>query len=165
MGRREQKEKIIRGQRVKIIAINFARGVIVEDKGLFKVETAKSVQEFIKSLKENAGQFNFGIRYVFDMSEEYKKHGIDVDENFELYQIVLCNFQRSYKTMGRNIETAAVLLQPKQMVVYNNKGVTTVYYLPFTKEFITYALPDDEKLQEGLPNSCQRIIELIRASI
>jgi len=24
--------------------------------------------------------------------------------------------------------------------------------LPFTKEFITYALPDDEKLQEGVPN-------------
>jgi len=137
----------------------------MENKGLFKIETTKSVQEFIESLKENAEQFNFGVRYIFDMKKEYKEHNVDVDENFELYQIVLCNFQRSYKTMRRNIETSAILLQPKQVVVYNNKGVTTVYYLPFTKEFITSALPDDEKLQEGLPSSCQKIIKLIKASI
>jgi len=137
----------------------------MENKGLFKIETTKSVQEFIESLKENAEQFNFGVRYIFDMKKEYKEHNVDVDENFELYQIVLCNFQRSYKTMRRNIETSAILLQPKQVVVYNNKGVTTVYYLPFTKEFITSALPDDEKLQEGLSSSCQKIIKLIKASI
>ena len=137
----------------------------MENKGLFKIETAKSVQEFIESLKENAEQFNFGVRYIFDMKKEYKEHNVDVDENFELYQIVLCNFQRSYKTMRRNIETSAVLLQPKQVIVYNNKGATTVYYLPFTKEFITSALPDDEKLQEGLPGSCQKIIKLIKTSI
>jgi len=77
----------------------------------------------------------------------------------------LCNFERSYNTMKRNIETAAVLLQPKQVVVCNNKGVTTAYYLPFTKEFVTYALPDDEKLQEGLPSSSQKIIKIIEASL
>ena len=135
----------------------------MDNKGLFKIKTSKSVQEFILSFKKNASQFNFGIRYIFDMKKEYKEHNVDVDENFELYQIILCNFERSYKKMKRNIETAAVLLQPKQVVICNNKG-TTVYYLPFTKEFITYALPDDEKFQEGLPGSCQKIIRLIEAS-
>ncbi|MCD6079900.1 MAG: hypothetical protein J7J54_00435 [Candidatus Omnitrophica bacterium] len=137
----------------------------MENKGLFKIESKKSIPEFIESFKENAPKFNFGVRYVFDMKKEYKEHNVDVDENFELYQIILCNFERSYKTMKRNIETAPVLLQPKQVVVYNNKGVTTIYYLPFTKEFIAQALPDDEKLQESLPNSCQKIIRLIEASI
>ena len=137
----------------------------MDNKGLFKIETSKSVHEFIESLKKNAGQFNFGVRYIFDMKKEYKEHNVDVDENFELYQVILCNFERSYKTMKRNIETAAVLLQPKQVVVCNNKGITTAYYLPFTKEFITYALPDDEKLQEGLPSSCQKIIKIIEASL
>jgi len=137
----------------------------MKNKGLFKIETTKSVQEFIESLKKNVAQFNFSVRYIFDMKKEYKEHNVDVDENFELYQIILCNFQRSCKTIERNIETAAVLLQPKQVVVYNNKGVTTICYLPFTKEFITYALPDDEKLQEGLPSSCQRIIKTIEASL
>ena len=137
----------------------------MDNKGLFKIKTSKSVQEFILSFKKNAPQFNFGVRYIFDMKKEYKEHNVDVDENFELYQIILCNFERSYKTIKRNIETAAVLLQPKQVVVCNSKGITTVYYLPFTKEFITYALPDDEKLQEGLPSSCQRIIKTIEASL
>ena len=137
----------------------------MENKGLFKVETSKSAQEFIASFKKNAPRFNFGVRYVFDMREEYKKHNVDADEDFEMYQIVLCNFEKSYKTMRRNIETAAVLLQPKQIVVYNNKGMTTINYLPFTKEFITQALPADEKLRENLPNSCQKIIKLIEASI
>jgi len=137
----------------------------MEKGNLFSATTKNSIQEFIESLRKNAGQFNFGIRYELNMKEEYKKQNVDVDDDFELYQIVLCNFQRSYKTMRRNIETAAVLLQPKQVVVYNNKGVTTINYLPFTKEFVSQALPVDEKLKEGLPNSCQRIIELIRASV
>jgi len=132
---------------------------------LFKVKTSKSIQEFIESFKKNAPQFNFGVRYVFDMKKEYKEHNVNVDEDFEFYQIVLCNFDKSYKTMMRNIETAAVLLQPKQLVVCNNKGETTVYYLPFSKEFITQALPDDEKLQESLPASCQKMVKLIEASI
>ena len=137
----------------------------MDNKGLFKIKTSKSVQEFILSFKKNAPQFNFGVRYIFNMKKEYKEHNVDVDKNFALYQIILCNFERSYNTMKRNIETAAVLLQPKQVVVCNNKGMTTVYYLPFTKEFITYALPDDEKLQEGLPSSCQKIIKIIEASL
>lgn len=132
---------------------------------LFSITTKKSIQEFIKSLKGNAEQFSFGIRYLFNMKEEYKKQNVNVDHDFQLYQIVLCNFQRSYKAMRRNMETAAVLLQPKQVIVYNNRGMTTINYLPFTKEFIAQSLPKDENLREGLPGSCQRIIELIRASI
>ncbi|MDP8218297.1 MAG: hypothetical protein P9M03_06185 [Candidatus Theseobacter exili] len=137
----------------------------MKDKGLFEIETTKSVQEFLESFKKNAEQFDFGVRHIFDMKREYEEHNVAVDENFELYQIILCNFQRSYKTVRRNIETAAVLLQPKQVVVCNYKGITTIYYLPFTKEFITYALPDDEEFQGSLPGSCQKIIKIIEASL
>ena len=136
----------------------------MKQKNLFSITSKKSIQEFIQSLEKNAGQFKFDIRYIFDMKEEYKKHNVDVDDDFELYQIVLCNFEKAYKTVRRNIETAAVLLQPKQIVVYNNKGKTVINYLPFTKEFIAQSLPADEKLQENLPNSCQRLIELIEMS-
>lgn len=62
------------------------------------------------------------------------------------------------------MERAAVLLQPKQIVVYTEKGVTTINYLPFTKEFIKQALPQDDGFQQSLPESCQRIIKLIEAS-
>lgn len=133
-------------------------------RNLFSIVSRKSAQEFIESFKENAQKANFGVRYVFDMGKEYREHNVDVDDGFELYQIILCNFDKSYKTMKRNMETAAVLLQPKQIVVYNNKGVTTVNYLPFTEEFIKGALPEDEKLQASLPASCRKIIELIEKS-
>jgi len=135
------------------------------ERNFFKAESEKSIREFIESLRENAPKFNFIVRHVLNMNEEYKKNGVDVDEGFKLFQIILCNPEKSYKTVKRNFETAAVLLPPKQFVVYDNKGVTVVNYLYFTKEFIAQALPNDEKLQNNLPNSCQRIIRLIEASI
>ena len=46
----------------------------MENKGLFKIESKKSIPEFIESFKENAPKFNFGVRYVFNMKEEYERH-------------------------------------------------------------------------------------------
>jgi len=137
----------------------------MKKRNLFSATTKKSIQEFIESLRKNAGRFNFGIRYLFDMKEEYKRHNVDVDDDFQLYQIVLCNFQRSYKTIRGNIETAAVLLQPKQVIVYNNREMTTINYLPLTKEFINQALPEDKEFAIGLYESCQKIVKLIKASL
>jgi len=132
---------------------------------LFSATTAKSIPGFIKSLKENAPEFNFGIRHIFDMREDYKNRGIEVDEGFQAYQVVACNFAGSYKSMQKNINRAAVLLEPKQIIVYTNKGKTSIDYLPFTREFIKQALPEDEKFAQGLEEACQKIIRLIRASL
>jgi hypothetical protein len=57
------------------------------------------------------------------------------------------------------------LLQPKQIIVYGDKGGTVINYLPFTREFVAQALPEDEKIQESLPNSCQKVIELIQKTV
>jgi len=76
----------------------------------------------------------------------------------------VCNYERSYKSMSSNMKRAAVLLQPKQIIAYTEKGVTTINYLPFTKEFIKQALPQDDTFQQSLPESCQRIIRLIETS-
>lgn len=136
----------------------------VENRNFFATTSEKSIQDFIESVKENAPIFNFGVRRVFDMREEYRKQNVNVDDDFELYQIIVCSFERSYKSMSSNMERAAVLLQPKQIVAYIEKGVTTINYLPFTKEFIKQALPQDDRFQESLPESCQRIIRLIETS-
>ena len=136
----------------------------MENTYLYRTNSSKSVQDFIESVKENAPRFNFGVRRVFDMREEYRKQNVNVDDDFELYQIIVCSFERSYKSMSSNMERAAVLLQPKQIVAYIEKGVTTINYLPFTKEFIKQALPQDDRFQESLPESCQRIIRLIETS-
>jgi hypothetical protein len=132
---------------------------------LFKTTTKKSIFRFIESLKENAPEFHFGIRYVLDMKAEYSSQGVETDEAFALYQVVLCNFARSYQSIMKNSNRAAVLLEPKQIIVYNDNGDTAVDYLPFTEEFIKQALPDDKDFAWGLRESCQRIIQLIRASL
>jgi len=136
----------------------------MEKNNLFSTTTKKSIQEFIESLKKNAGQFNFGIRQIFDMKKEYKNRGVDVNDNFQLYQIVVCSFRRSYRSIERNVERAAVLLQPRQIIAFVKEGKTTINYLPFAKEFVKQALPGDEEFHSGLSESCQRIIKLIEAS-
>ena len=136
----------------------------VENRNFFTTTSEKSIQDFIESVKENALRFNFGVRRVFDMREEYRKQNVNVDDDFQLYQIMVCNYGRSYRSMSSNMERAAILLQPKQIVAYTEKGVTTVNYLPFTKEFVKQAMPQDDGFQESLPESCQRIIRLIEAS-
>ncbi len=136
----------------------------MENRNFFTTTGNKSIRDFIESLRENAPRFNFGVRRVFDMREEYRKQNVNVDDDFELYQIIVCNYERSYKSMSSNMERAAVLLQPKQIVAYTEKGVTTVNYLPFTKEFIKQAMPQDHGFYESLPESCQKIIQLIEVS-
>jgi len=136
----------------------------VENRNFFATTSEKSIQDFIESVKENAPGYNFGVRHVFDMGEEYRKRNVNVDDDFHLYQIMVCNYAKSYKSMSSDMERAAVLLQPKQIIAYTEKGVTTVNYLPFTKEFVKQAMPQDDGFQESLPESCQRIIRLIEVS-
>jgi hypothetical protein len=136
----------------------------VENRNFFTTTSKKSIQDFIDSIKENAPKFNFGVRHVFDMREEYGNQSVNVDDDFLLYQIMICSYGKSYESVKKNIERAAVLLQPKQITAYSEEGVTTVNYLPFTKDFIKQALPQDDGFQQSLPESCHRIIKLIEAS-
>jgi len=135
-----------------------------KERNFFSATSKKSIQEFIESVKENALRFHFGVRQVFDMKEMHKNQGVDVDDDFQMYQVIVCNFGRSYKSIRKNVERAAVLLQPKQIIVFVKEGMTRINYLPFTKEFIAQALPGDDEFHGGLFESCQRIIELIEAS-
>jgi len=129
---------------------------------LFRAKSSKSVQDFIESLKENASKFDYYVRYVFNKRQEYEQRGISVDDHFNAYQVMLCSF--NYKGLQKNIERLAVLLLPKQVVVYNREGVTNILYLPFSEEFIREVLPEDEQFAVNQSKACQRIIKLIEAS-
>jgi hypothetical protein len=91
-----------------------------------------------------------------------KQRGISIDDHFNAYQVMFCSF--NYKGLQKNIERLAVLLLPKQVVVYNREGVTNILYLPFNEEFIREVLPGDEKFAVSQSKACQRIIKLIEAS-
>ena len=134
----------------------------MENTYLFRANSSKSVQGFIESLKENASKFDYYVRYVFNKRQEYEQRGISVDDHFNAYQVMLCSF--NYKGLKKNIERLAVLLLPKQIVVYSKEGVTTILYLPFGEGFIRHVLPEDEQFAVNQNKACQRIIKLIEAS-
>jgi len=134
-----------------------------KDPLLYEAETSKSIHEFIKSIKQNVSRFNYGVRHIHDLREEYQSKGIDLDGDFEIYQIVVCSF--NYKGLQKNIRRCAVLLAPKQITVFREMGKTIVNYLPFHKSFIQQALPGDEDFAENQSKACQRIVQLIEAAI
>lgn len=55
---------------------------IARERNLFSVTTTKSIQEFIRNSGISAPKFDFGVRQVFDMKEEYKEHSVSVDDDF-----------------------------------------------------------------------------------
>jgi len=134
-----------------------------KDALLYETGTSKSIREFVEGIKQNASQFNYCVRHVHDLREEYQNKGIDLDEDFEMVQIVVCSF--NYKGLQKNIRRCAVLLAPKQITVFKEKDKTVVNYLPFHKSFIQQTLPGDEDFAENQSKACQRIIQLIEAAI
>ncbi len=131
---------------------------------LFRAVSDKTVEEFVEDLKKKAPAFNFGVRHVLNMGEEYRKQGVDVSEGFQLFQVIICSFERSYQTIQEDPEKAAVVLAPKQMAVYRRNGKTVIDYLPLTRDFIAQALPTKKKFQERLASTCQKIIKLIESA-
>ena len=130
----------------------------------FTAKSDKSIEEFIETLKEKAPEFNFAVRHVFDMAEEYRQHGVNVEEGFRLFHVVVCNFNRSYETILKHPEWSAVLYPPKFFTVTEQEGKTYIYYLPFTQDFIAQALPGEEKFPGRLAGACQKIIQMIQAA-
>lgn len=135
------------------------------EKILFTTESDRPIEEIIENLKENAPDYGFKVRHVLNLGEEYRANGAEVEDGFQIYQVIVCSFTRSYQAVKKNPERAAVLLPPKQMVIYNKNGKTIVNYLPFTEEFISQALPEDEEFPIRLAKACKKITNLIEASV
>jgi len=140
------------------------KGKAMEKGILFRTESDKTIEGFIEALVKNGPEFNFNVRHVLNVGEDYKRHGVEVAEGFRLFQVILCNFERSYQTVHEDPVKAAILLPPKQMSVYSRDGKTVIDYLPFTQDFIAQALPEHKKFQEKLAETCRKIIRLIEKS-
>ena len=138
--------------------------VKVNKKNFFSATSKKSTKGFIESMKDNAPKFGFLVHEVVDMKKLYESYGINVADNFEMYSVTLCSPQKSYKSITRNPERNAIILEQKQIVIYDNNGITTINYLPLPKEFVKEVLPEDEQFSESLYESCQKRIKIIEVS-
>jgi len=131
---------------------------------LIKIQTEKTPKEVIEDIKEKASDFNFIIREVFDMAHEFKSHGVKVQDNFVYYSIMLCNPEKAYKSMLGNPLRGALLLPPKQVVIYKDEksGKTIIAYMAIEEIDVKKLLLEDIKFQKGLSESCNEIIKLIK---
>jgi uncharacterized protein (DUF302 family) len=139
------------------------RGERIKMGKLIKIETAKTPKEIIEEIKKKAKDFNFIIRNVFDMAHEFKHHDIEVVEDFEYYSIMLCNPEKAYNSIFKSPIRGAVLLPPKQVVIYKENSKTILGYAAVEKDDVTKLLPKDTKFQEGLSESCKNIIKLLES--
>lgn len=130
---------------------------------LFKAKSVKPLHVFLSAVHDKASEFGFRIRHIFDMGNVFRERGVKVDEAFRVYSIMLCSFEGAYKSMQKNPERAAVLLQPKQVLVHETAQGLELHYLPFPREFIKDVLPQDDAFADGLGQACERIRELITA--
>ena len=129
---------------------------------LHQIISNKNISDLISDIKEKAGDYNFIVRHVFDMAEDFRSHGVAVSDDFEYYSIMVCNPQKAYESISANPVRGAVLLPPKQIVIYKNTGGQTVMaYVAPGKDELVKLVPDDEALQESLSQSGRKIVEFM----
>ena len=129
---------------------------------LIKIEIGLEIKKVIEKIKIKAPLFNFVVREVFNMCDEFKKHNVNVSDNFEYYSIMVCNPSRAYNTMTKSKTRGAILLPPKQIIVYKENSKTYVVYMQIEKGDIVKMLPEDKNFQESLSESCNNIVKLIK---
>jgi len=129
---------------------------------LIKIKSKKRIKEIIREIKKNASKYNFVVREVFDMAYEFKNHKIDVQNNFKYYSIMLCNPQKAYESISKKSIRGALLLPPKQVVIYQEDDKTILAYVAVEEEDVKKLFPEDKMFQKGLSDSCQNIIKLIK---
>ena len=133
----------------------------------YAFKTNQSPKEVVDRLRDKASNYGFVIRNVFDMKEVFLSHGVKVSKNESYYSVMVCNPLRAYKSIRENPKRGAVLLQPKQIFIYQQEGDmdTTVSYMGLDKDFLSRIIPEDEVFQNNLPYSCQKILDLIKDSM
>jgi len=129
---------------------------------LITIETQKTPEEVIEDIRRNASKFNLIIRAVFDMANEFRDHGITVEKNFKYYSIMFCNPEKAYRSILKRPIRGALLLPPKQVVIFKEKGKTIISYVAVEENDVKKLFCEDEKFQKGLPESCNNIIRLIK---
>lgn len=130
---------------------------------IYKTESEKGPEEILEKLKEKVTDYNFIIREIYDMKEQFGSHGVSVDESFTYYSVMVCNPEKAYRSIVNSKIRGAVLLPLKQLVIFKDEDNNTqIAYMAFDSETIKGLLPDDEPFQKGLSESCEKIIKLIK---
>jgi uncharacterized protein (DUF302 family) len=130
---------------------------------IFKSETEKPVEEFVKDLTEMAKASGFTIHNEdrMEMAHTFGLHGVEVAENFDLHMIQVCKPEKAAKSLAKNLERA--VLMPKFIMTFSDQGKTQIRFLHYAPGTVR-SLVDDEKFPESLAESFAQIINFIDAA-
>lgn len=83
----------------------------------YKVNTEKSFEKAIESLKESLSKHSFGVLWELNLKEKLEEKELDFDRNFKILEV--CNPKQAQQVLLKNIEVGYFL--PCKMVVYEDK--------------------------------------------
>lgn len=134
---------------------------------LTTIESNKSILQILELIKTKSKNYNFIIRTIFDMKQEFQNHNVTINKDFDFFSIMICNPEKAYDSISKSPIRGTILLPPKQIIVYKDKNInkTIISYMSLEKEDLIKMLPEDVKFQESLTNSCNKIIQLIKSII
>lgn len=127
---------------------------------LYKAETSKPVDEFVKDLNSAAKKRGFIIHNEdkMEMAHSFGKHGIEVAEGFDLHMIQICNPGKAAKSLQKNPERA--ILMPKFVMTFTKNGKTQIRFLSYSREMIANVI-DDPEFPGSLEETYKNIIAMI----
>ena len=84
----------------------------------FEMETKKSFDEAVLSIKQSLEEQNFGVLWGVNFKEKLKEKGVDFDSNFITLEV--CNPHKAKEVLSKHIDVGYFL--PCKVVVYEDKG-------------------------------------------
>ncbi len=127
---------------------------------LYKIETSKSIKQFIEDLNIAAKKRGFIIHNEdkMEMAHSFGKHGVEVAEGFDLHMIQICKPEKAAKSLDKNPERA--ILMPKFIMTFSRNNVTQIRFLSYSKDMIAN-LVDDPEFPDSLEETYKNIIAMI----
>ncbi|MEN2767991.1 DUF302 domain-containing protein [Ornithinibacillus xuwenensis] len=124
----------------------------------YTVETAKTIDEAIKSLEANLKEEKFGVQWQFNVKETLQHKGFDLEHPFTILEV--CNPQEALNVLTANQLIGYFL--PCKIVVYQDSQRKTKIGMPKPSALIQ--MVEDESIQEVATDIEKRLIACIDKS-
>ena len=104
---------------------------------MFKVESAKSLDEIDRGLQESAARHQFGILAMHDLKETLAKKGVELSQQCRVYEV--CNPQQAKKVLDADSAISTAL--PCRISVYGTPNHYTLATMRPTELMKAFAMP------------------------
>jgi hypothetical protein len=127
---------------------------------IYRSRTDKPLARFVDDLDQLARSRGFLIhnRETMAMADTFSRHGMPVDDDFDLHMIQICKPEKASKSLGKNPERA--VLMPKFVIAFSDKSETQIRFLHYRPK-TAQELVDDAWFPDSLAASYAEIITLI----